>query len=77
MAEIKINPKFALRRIAELKKEAKQLYLSYHSQYEAYDHMGKNLAEYISVDLRATAVEFNRVMDELRSLDPSAPSTRL
>jgi hypothetical protein len=55
---------------------AKSLYNSYHSKCDSYS-CGKNLAEHISPDLTGIKTKFNKVMTELKELDPGCPDFQL
>lgn len=64
------------RKIKELKKKARSAYQTYHSILAALP-CGAALGEYISSTASQAKQEFNDTMNELNTLDPESPRTRL
>lgn len=62
--------------ISALKARAARQYTTYYDELDRYD-CGAKLGEQVNPRMLAAKVEFNRLMDELASIDPSCPATRL
>lgn len=63
-------------RIVLLKHEARRHYEAYLRIFDGMD-CGHRMAQHISADAAQHARDFDSAMDELRAVDPAAPTRRL
>jgi hypothetical protein len=62
--------------ITYLKRKARQAYERYSSELGRYD-CGAALSEYVNPRVTPLKQEFNTIMDQLATFDPTTPATRL
>jgi hypothetical protein len=58
--------------ISKLKAEAKRVYLRYKKKRDEFS-CGKNLMEHICPGTFTDRMQFNKIMEELETLDPDCP----